>query len=71
MIKNRKVLFLTMDMLEYLGYHTELSFYSQIATKDFLLRLSGLLQAKDLDEAVIVDFIQVSNKILSTVRCWE
>lgn len=53
MIKNRKVLFLTMDLLEYIAYQTELSFYSQVATKDFLLRLSGLLQSKDLDEAVI------------------
>ena len=71
MIKNRKVLFLTMDMLEYIGYQTELTFYSQVATKDFLLRLSGLLQAKDLNEAVMRNLSKVSNKILSTVKCWE
>lgn len=52
MIKNKKVLFLMMDLLEYLSYQTELSFYSQVATKDFLLRISGLLQSKDLDPAV-------------------
>lgn len=52
MIKNKKVLFLTLDLLEYLSYQTELSFYSQVATKDFLMRVSGLLQSKDLDPAV-------------------
>jgi hypothetical protein len=49
MIKNKKVIFLILDLLEYVSYQTELSFFMQIATKDFLLKISGLLQAKDLD----------------------
>lgn len=52
MIKNKKVLYLVMDMLEYLSYQSELPFFSQISTKDFLLRISSLLQSKDLDEVV-------------------
>lgn len=57
MIKNKKVLYLTMDMLEYLSYQTELSFYSQISTKDFLMIVSRLLQSKDIDPAVTVRVI--------------
>lgn len=52
MIKNKKVLYLVMDMLEYLSYQSELPFFSQVSTKDFLLRISSLLQSKDLDEVV-------------------
>ena len=51
-IKNKKVQYLALDLVEYLSYQTELAFYSQIATKDFLMRISVLIQSKDLDPLV-------------------
>lgn len=47
MIKNDKVTFLTIDLIEYLMYETELPFWSQICTKEFLMKMSQILQSKD------------------------
>jgi hypothetical protein len=63
-IKNKKVLFLCFDLLEYLSYRCELALYSQISSKEFLLKISGLLMAQDIDASV-------QAKVLQTIRCWE
>lgn len=63
-IKNKKVLFFCFDLLEYLSYRCELALYSQISSKEFLLKISGLLMAQDIDASV-------QTKILQTIRCWE
>lgn len=63
-IKNKKVLFLCFDLLEYLSYRCELALYSQISSKEFLLKISGLLMAQDIDASV-------QTKVLQTIRCWE
>jgi hypothetical protein len=63
-IKSKKVLFFCFDLLEYLSFRCELALYSQISTKEFLLKISGLLMAQDLDPSVQV-------KVLQTVKVWE
>lgn len=51
-MKNKKLLINAFMLLEFLGYECELSLYSQIATKEFLFKISGLLMNKDVDQAV-------------------
>jgi hypothetical protein len=63
-IRNTKVLFYCFDLLEYLSYRCELALYSQISTKEFLLKISGILMGEGLDTAV-------QTKLLQTIKCWE
>lgn len=42
-VKNRKVLYYCFDLLEFLSYRCELALFSQISSKEFLLKISGLL----------------------------
>ena len=63
-LKNKKVLLNIFSLLEFLAYNCELSLYSQISTKDFLFKISGILMNKDVDPAV-------KEKILQTIFCWE
>lgn len=51
-LKNKNVLLNIFNLLEYLAYVCELSLYSQISTKEFLFKISGLLMNKDIDPAV-------------------
>ena len=53
MIKNDKVTLLTIDLLEYIMYVTELPFWMQLCTKEFLLKISQILQSKDQTSQVI------------------
>jgi hypothetical protein len=48
--KNKKVLINVFNLLEYLGYECELSLYSQISTKEFLFKISGMLTNKEIDQ---------------------
>ena len=47
MIKNDKVTYLAIDLMEYIMYNTELPFWNQLCTNEFLLKLSQILQSKD------------------------
>ena len=63
-IKNKRVLYYCLDLLEYLTFYCELSLYSQISTKEFLLKLSTLLMSQDIDKAV-------QTKVLQTIKVWD
>lgn len=63
-IKNTRVLYYCFDLLEYLSYRCELALYSQISTKEFLLKLSALLMSQDIDEVV-------KTKMLETIKSWD
>lgn len=52
-IKNGKVFFLTLELLEMATYVCGLPFHTQIATKDFLMLVSNLIFLKDLPQDVI------------------
>lgn len=52
MIKNGKVFYLTLDLLEMATFVCGLPFHTQIATKDFLMVISNLLFLKQLPEDV-------------------
>ena len=62
--KSKKVLFITFDLLEYLSYHLELPFFSQIATKEFLFKISGLLMNRETEPMMI-------DKILKFIKCLD
>lgn len=47
-LKNKRVLINVFTLLEYLAYECELSLYSQIATKEFLFKISGILMNKEI-----------------------
>jgi hypothetical protein len=49
-LKNKKVLINVFTLLEYLAYECELSLYSQISTKEFLFKISGMLTNKEIDQ---------------------
>ncbi len=51
-IKSPKVLILTFDLLEYLSYACELPLLQQISTKDFLMRVGGIIRAKIAPEVM-------------------
>ena len=68
MIKNDKVTLLTIDLIEYLMYVTELPFWSQICTKQFLMKISQILQSKDQASPVNKLLMQVSQRILEFVK---
>ncbi len=51
-LKNKRVLINVFVLLEFLVYECELSLYSQISTKEFLLKISGLLMNKDIEPDV-------------------
>lgn len=63
-VKNKKVLYYCFDLLEFLSYRCELALFSQISSKEFLLKISGLLMNQEIDPVV-------HEKVLQTVRCWE
>lgn len=58
------MLFYCFDLLEFLSYRCELALYSQISTKEFLIKTSSLLTNQDIDPSV-------HTKILQTAKCWE
>ena len=51
-IKNGKVFFLTLELLEMATFVCGLPFHTQIATKDFLMQISNLIFLKDLPQDV-------------------
>lgn len=53
-LKNKNVLVNVFTLLEFLAYNCELSLFTQISTKEFLFKISGLLMNKDIDTAVIL-----------------
>lgn len=57
-MKNKKLLINAFNLLEFLAYECELSLYSQIATKEFLFKISGLLMNKDVDPIVFPPLTQ-------------
>lgn len=57
-MKNKKLLINAFNLLEFLAYECELSLYSQIATKEFLFKISGLLMNKDVDPTVLVSLME-------------
>ena len=54
-IKNGKVFFLTLELLEMSTYACGLPFHNQIATKDFLMQINNLIFLKDLPQDVIIN----------------
>lgn len=63
-IKQKKVLFYCFDLLEFLSFRCEQALYMQICTKEFLLKVSGLLMNKEIDPTVHA-------KVLATIKVWE
>jgi hypothetical protein len=62
-IKNGKVFFLTLELLEMSTYACGLPFHNQIATKDFLMQINNLIFLKDLPQDLI-------SKLLNLVQIW-
>ena len=51
-MKNKKVLMLSFMLLEFLAYNGELGLSTQIPTKEFLFKISGLLMNKEIGQEV-------------------
>jgi hypothetical protein len=62
-LKNTRVLINIFTLLEYLAYECELSLYSQISTKEFLFRISGLLMNKEITQEVLFFICRLKIKL--------
>ena len=68
MIKNDKVTFLTIDLLEYIMYVTELPFWTQLCTKEFLMKISQILQSKEKTSQVEIGVFRLARGSCSSPK---
>ncbi len=69
-IKNGKVFFLSLELLEMATFVCGLPFHTQIATKDFLMVINNTLSFKQLPDEVtkILTFLLISNLAIKKIN---